>query len=84
MFNFFQTYFNKQQNGIVTNFTCSLLEHVSEGGQSDVPPGGQRQEVPGRGDQTEHPRHWGVRGLGGSGTTGQFFIVYNNTGEKVI
>ena len=41
-------------------------------GQRHVPPGGQRQEVSGRGDQTEHPRHRGVRGLGGSGTTGQF------------
>ena len=29
-------------------------------GQRDVPPGGQREEVPGRGDQTEHPRHRGV------------------------
>ena len=59
-----------RQDGIVTNFTCSLLEHVSEGGQLDVPPGGQRQEVFGRGDQTEHPCDWGVRGLRDAGTTG--------------
>ena len=39
-------------------------------GQRDVLSGGQRQEVPGRGDQTEHPRHRGVRGVGDGGPAG--------------
>ena len=54
---------------------CAGLSAAGLGGQRHVPPRGQRPEVPGGRDQAEHPRHRGVRGLGGYGTTGQFLSI---------